>query len=168
VRRPILPARGVGHTDAVAPARHRERARFAERSTSTRARASSGPGWRANATIGRAVRLCWVTLVFSPEHAKTLADDGWSKAQARQFLWQRLRKPVRDLVPGRDGGEGVSDEMLATCPDGTRSETLLPKFQTPDSLKLLIAGGTAGRFTAIVPDWPVRDAPSRLVFRKIG
>lgn len=127
-----------------------------------------GPGWRANATIGRAVRLCWVTLVFSPEHAKTLADDGWSKAQARQFLWQRLRKPVRDLAPGREGGEGLCDEMLATLPDGTPSETLLPKFQTPESLQLLIAGGTAGRFTAIVPGCPFRDAPCRLVFRKIG
>lgn len=221
-----------------------------------------GPGWRANATIGRAVRLCWVNiggaqpgvismstfggpsrygacigeneeaspweplhvehgfdradstvavmaaeapqvvadtrsrtapdllstiarslevvahhkavglgdtaLVFSPEHAKTLADDGWSKAQARQFLWRRLRKPVRDLMPGRDGGEGLSDEMLATFPDGTRSETLVPKFRTPESLKLLVAGGTAGRFTAIVPGWPFRDAPSRLVFRPIA
>ena len=82
---------------------------------------------------------------------------------AGQFLWQRLRKPVRDLVPEPDGGEGLSDEMLATFPDGTRSETLLPKFQTPESLKLPIAGGTAGRFTAIVPGWPFRDAPSRLV-----
>jgi hypothetical protein len=75
---------------------------------------------------------------------------------------------VRDLVPGWDGGEGLSDEMLATFPDGTRSETLVPKFRTPESLTLLVAGGTAGRFTAIVPGWPFRDAPSRLVFRKIG
>lgn len=91
-----------------------------------------------------------------------------SKAQARQFLWQCLRKPARDLVPGPDGGEGLSDEMLATFPDGTRSEILLSKFQTPESLELLIVGGTAGRFTAIVPGSPFRDAPSRLVFRKIG
>jgi hypothetical protein len=221
-----------------------------------------GPGWRANATIGRAVRLCWVNiggaqpgvismstfggpsrysacigeneeaspweplhvehgfaredstvavmaaeapqvvadprsrtapdllstiarsvevvahhkavglgdtaLVFSPEHVATLAADGWSKEQVREFLWRRLQKPVRDLVPGRDGGEGLTDEMLATFPDGARSETLLPKFQTPGCLKLLVAGGAAGRFTAIVPGWPFRDAPSRLVFRKIG
>ena len=221
-----------------------------------------GPGWRANATIGRAVRLCWVNiggaqpgvismstfggpsrygacigeneeaspweplhvehgfdrqdstvavmaaealqvvadtrsrtapdllstiarslevvahhkavglgdtaLVFSPEHAKTLGYDGWSKAQTREFLWRHLQKPVRDLVPGRDGGEGLSDEMLATFPGGAQSETLVPKFRTPENLKLLVAGGAAGRFTAIVPGWPFRDAPSRLVFRKIG
>ncbi len=221
-----------------------------------------GPGWRANATIGRAVRLCWVNiggarpgvismstfggpgrytycigeneeaspweplhvehgfepgestvavlaaeapqivadtrsrnavdllttivrsveviahhkatglgdtaLVFSPEHVTTLAADGWSKARVRDFLWERLRKPVRDLLPGRDGGEGLSDEALAAFPEGTRDEALVPKFQAPESLKLLVAGGPAGRFTAIVPGWPFRNAPSRMVFRKIA
>ena len=220
-----------------------------------------GPGWRANATIGRAVRLCWINiggalpgiismstfggpgrytycigeseeaspweplhvehgfepgestvavlaaeapqivadtrsrnavdllttiarsvevvahhkatglgdtaLVFSPEHVTTLAADGWSKARVREFLWERLRKPVRDLLPGRDGGEGLSDEALAAFPEGVRSEALVPKFQAPESLKLLVAGGPAGRFTAIVPGWPFRNAPSRMVFRKI-
>jgi hypothetical protein len=221
-----------------------------------------GPGWRANATIGRAVRLCWVNIggarpgvismstfggpgrysycigenedaspweplhvehgfdrgdstvavlaaeapqivadtrsrnaldllatiarsvevvahhkatglgdtaiVFSPEHVTTLAADGWSKARVRQHLWDRLRKPVRELLPGRDGGEGLSDEALAGFPEGERGETLVPKFQAPESLKLLVAGGPAGRFTAIVPGWPFRNAPSRLVFRKIA
>jgi len=220
-----------------------------------------GPGWRANATIGRAVRLCWVNIggarpgvismstfggpgrytycigeneeaspweplhaehgfdrgdstvavlaaeapqivadarsrnapdllatiarslevvahhkatglgdtaiVFSPEHVTTLAADGWSKARVRQVLWERLRKPVRELLPGRDGGEGLSDEALAGLPEGPLSEALVPKFQAPESLKLLVAGGPAGRFTAIVPGWPFRNAPSRLVFRKI-
>jgi hypothetical protein len=221
-----------------------------------------GPGWRANATIGRAVRLCWVNiggaapgvismstfggparytycigeneeaspweplhvehghaagestvavmaaeapqivadtrsrtgadllativrsvevvahhkatglgdtaLVFSPEHVKTLADDGWSKARVREFLWERLRKPVRKLISGRDGGEGLSDEALAAFPDGARSGALVPKFQSAGSLKLLVAGGAAGRFTAIVPGWPFRNAPSRMVFRPIA
>src|SRR4029453_2096725 len=116
----------------------------------------------------KAVGLGDTALVFSPEHARTLADDGWSKARTREVQWRRLQKPVHDLVPGRDGGEGLSDEMLATFPGGARSGTLVPQFRAPESLKLLVAGGTAGRFTAIVPGWPFRDAPSRLVFRKIG
>jgi hypothetical protein len=115
----------------------------------------------------KAVGLGDTALVFSPEHVTTLAADGWSKARVRQFLWERLRKPVRELLPGRDGGEGLSDEALAALPDEARSETLVPKFQAAESLKLLVAGGPAGRFTAIVPGWPFRNAPSRLVFRKI-
>jgi hypothetical protein len=116
----------------------------------------------------KAVALGETALVFSPEHVTTLAADGWSKAQVRQFLWERLRKPVHDLLPGRDGGEGLSEEALAAFPEGARSDALVAKFQTPESLKLLVAGGSAGRFTAIVPGWPFRNAPSRLVFRKIA
>ncbi len=92
--------------------------------------------------------------------------DGWSKARARQFLWERLRKPVRELRPGRDGGEGLSDE--AVFPEGAHSDALVPKFQAPESLRLLVPGGPAGRFAAIVPGSPLRNTPSRLVFRKIA
>jgi hypothetical protein len=116
----------------------------------------------------KAVGLGDTALVFSPEHASTLAREGWSKARVRRFLWERLRKPVRDLLPGRDGGEGLSDEMLAALPEAGRGEALVPKFQAPESLHLLVAGGPAGRFTAIVPGWPFRNAPSRLVFRRIA
>ena len=116
----------------------------------------------------KATGLGDTALVFSPEHVTTLAADGWSKARVREFLWERLRKPVRELLPGRDGGEGLSDEALAAFPEGARSDALVPKFQAPESLKLLVAGGPAGRFTAIVPGWPFRNAPSRLVFRKIA
>ncbi len=89
-------------------------------------------------------------------------------AEGRGEGWERLRKPVHDLLPGRDGGEGLSEEALAAFPEGARSDALVAKFQTPESLKLLVAGGSAGRFTAIVPGWPFRNAPSRLVFRKIA
>jgi hypothetical protein len=75
---------------------------------------------------------------------------------------------VGELLPGRDGGEGLSDEALAAFPEGARSNALVPKFQALESLKLLVAGGPAGRFTAIVPGWPFRNAPSRMVFRKIA
>ncbi|HYR70999.1 MAG TPA: hypothetical protein VEP12_06395 [Candidatus Acidoferrum sp.] len=70
--------------------------------------------------------------------------------------------------PGRDGGEGLSDEARAVFPEGARSDALVPKLQAPESLKLLVAGRPAGRLTAIVPGSPFRNAPSRLVFRKIA
>ena len=94
--------------------------------------------------------------------------DGWSKARARQFLWERLRKPARELRPGRDSGEGLSAEALAVFPEGAHRNALVPKFQAPESLRLLVPGGPAGRFTAIVPGSPLRNTPSRLVFRKIA
>src|SRR5919198_3176283 len=41
-------------------------------------------------------------LVLSPEHAAIVAGDGWSKADVRRFLFERLQRPVCELVPGRD------------------------------------------------------------------
>jgi hypothetical protein len=31
-----------------------------------------------------------------------------------------------------------------------------------------VAGGTAGRFTALIPGWPFPNAPTALVLKKIG
>jgi hypothetical protein len=105
-------------------------------------------------------------LVMSPEHARTLGDDGWSKADVRGFLFDRLRRPVRELVPGREGGEGLPDHVLAKFADPGREETLIPKFREPGNLKLVVAGGGAGRFTAIVPGWTFPKA-SNLVIKRI-
>jgi hypothetical protein len=81
-------------------------------------------------------------LVVAPEHATTIAADGWSKANVREFLWERMRVSV----------------------DGT----VQPKFRTPANLKIVVAGGSAGRFSAWVPGWPFRDSPSSLVIKRIA
>jgi hypothetical protein len=81
-------------------------------------------------------------LVVSPEHVRTLAADGWSKADVRAFLWERMRAEV----------------------DGAR----VPKLRAADALHIVVAGGTAGRFSAWVPGWPFRGSPSRLVIRRVG
>jgi hypothetical protein len=80
-------------------------------------------------------------LVVGPEHARTIAADGWSKADVRDFLWEHTRADV-------DGGR-------------------VAKFREPAALHVVVAGGTAGRFSAWVPGWPFRGAPSRLVLRRI-
>ena len=34
-------------------------------------------------------------------------------------------------------------------------------------MKIVVTGGTAGPFTAIVPGWPFPNSPARLVLKKI-
>jgi hypothetical protein len=80
-------------------------------------------------------------LVIGPEHAKTIAGDGWTKADVRQFVWERAQVTV----------------------DGARA----PKFREPSVLRILVAGGTAGRFSAWIPGWPFRGSPSTLVLKRI-
>jgi len=105
-------------------------------------------------------------LVLSPEHAKIFGDAGWKKADVRRWLHERLRWPVCALRPGLDGGEGLPEHVLAKFGDPSSDTTLIPKFRTPDNIKLLVAGGLAGRFSAIVPGWTFSKGSS-LVFRPI-
>ncbi|MBI4269561.1 MAG: hypothetical protein HY615_04445 [Candidatus Rokubacteria bacterium] len=105
-------------------------------------------------------------LVLSPEHARVFGEAGWAKADVRAWLHERLRRPVRDLVPGRDGGEGLPAHVLAKFARPESEATPIPKFRAPENLKLVVAGGPAGRFSAVVPGWTFPKASS-LVFRRI-
>src|SRR5213594_2817111 len=105
-------------------------------------------------------------LVLSPEHVKILGEAGWKKAEVRRWLFARLQRPVRELLPGRDGGEGLPEHVLAKYRDPDREATLIPKFRAAEHIKVVVAGGTAGRFSAIVPGWTFSKG-SNLVFRRI-
>ena len=90
-------------------------------------------------------------LVLSPAHAAVIAGDGWSKADTQRFLFERLQRPVRELVPGVNGGDGLPEHVLRKFADPAHDTTLIPKFRAPEHIKLLVAGGSAGRFSAVVP-----------------
>jgi hypothetical protein len=80
-------------------------------------------------------------LVIGPEHACTMAGDGWSKPAVRQFLWEEMRVRV--------GGQSVA------------------KLREPDNIRLVVSGGTAGRFSAWIPGWPFPGSPSTMVIKPI-
>jgi len=110
------------------------------------------------------------TLIVCPEHAKTFAQDGWSKNDLRQFLFEKIRKPFRELRPGVNGGEGAGVSMLPTrnAPSTPPTEdTMYAKFPTLDSIMIIVAGGTAGRFSAAVPGLARGDGGSRITTREI-
>jgi hypothetical protein len=106
-------------------------------------------------------------LVLSPEHARMVGGDGWSKADVRRFLFERLHRPVCELVPGKDGGEGLPEHVLRKFERPETVTTLIPKFRAPEHIKVMVAGGTAGRFSAIVPGWTFSKS-SRLVIKRIA
>ncbi len=80
-------------------------------------------------------------LVIAPEHAATIAADRWSKADVRAFVCEHCCVSIDGAV--------------------------VPKFSEPSRLHIVVAGGTAGRFSAWVPGWPFRGAPSRMVLRAV-
>jgi hypothetical protein len=103
-------------------------------------------------------------FVIGPEHAKTIGDERWSKRDLRQFLYDTIRRPARDLAPGPDGAEtGRLKDLL----DGRAGDERVPKFPSPEEIVVVVAGGTAGRFSAVVPGWMGGELGSRPVTRAI-
>lgn len=88
------------------------------------------------------------TLIVCPEHAKTFAEDGWLKSDLRQFLFEKIRKPFRELKPGVNGGEGVGVSMIP-LPNQSKEpptdDTLYPKFPALDSIMIIVAGDQIDR-----------------------
>ncbi len=92
-------------------------------------------------------------LVMSPEHARTVADTGLSKQDVKRFLYEHVRRPLGELVPTPDDEEGLNRNRLPGWLDASNDATRVPKVASPDAIILLVAGGTAGRFTLQMTGW---------------
>lgn len=70
--------------------------------------------------------------------------EGWSKAQARQFLHDRIRRSVADLkrVNVIEGELEPGDE-----------ERYVPLIPAPEDILLVFAGGPEGPVSALIPSW---------------
>ena len=89
-------------------------------------------------------------LVVGPEHARTFADEGWTKADLRRHRYERIRRPYRELLPDDEHGEGTNLRYRRGAPP---PDELIPKFPSPEEIHVIVSGGTAGRFSMAVPGW---------------
>ena len=93
-------------------------------------------------------------LVVTPEHVDTLWRDGWTKERLRERLWALTHRPLRELI--QDERSGVGRTLEEFGPDGPTEEQLdelIPKFDSPQRLHIVVAGSEAGKITAIFPGW---------------
>jgi hypothetical protein len=85
-----------------------------------------------------------IIVVLCPEQIGYIRAAGWSKDQVRQFLFKMARRPAsewRRLGKASRGGIGdAADESV-------------PAVRSPDGITLIVAGGAAGAFTAVIPIW---------------
>jgi hypothetical protein len=89
-------------------------------------------------------------LVVGPEHARTFADGGWSREDLARHLYTRIRQPYRTLLPDDGHGEGTNLRFAKTPP---ADDEMIPKFPSPEEIHVIVAGGTAGRFSVAIPGW---------------
>ncbi|WP_135469254.1 hypothetical protein [Crenalkalicoccus roseus] len=83
-------------------------------------------------------------LVLGPEHAATLARDGWTIEALQQALFERARVHVSRVSPENvrqyvDSGHPPVDDHLLLAP-------------TPEDIHILVAGG-AGKHSAWIPSF---------------
>src|SRR5215472_4192455 len=79
-------------------------------------------------------------FVICPEHAEMFRAHHWTKQRLREFMFDAVHKPARDLRRGE------------TTPFVHRSDggAEVRKWASPEAIILLVAGGEAGRYSAVL------------------
>ncbi len=115
-----------------------------------------------------------VLLVVSPEHARTFEQDGYTKTDLRARVQEVTARPLRDVLPDEECEKGTPTRVLPKAwlgPDGQPTADALarpfPKFSRPEDILVVVAGGTAGKFSAVVGGWASGGAGSTAVTREI-
>jgi hypothetical protein len=96
-------------------------------------------------------------IVLGPEHAQTIAGDGFSREDVQRFVFEHARLPLRLLKRG--GMWGIQDWprwMHAIGDD----DALLPQVPSPDDVLVIVAGGP-GKHSAVVPNCTFSRAVTR-------
>jgi len=99
-------------------------------------------------------------LVLCPEHVRTIRRDGWSKEDVRQFLFETTAVPQRCFEDPEGEGIGVRGAYKTVTVNG---EPCYQKFHSPESIQIFVAGGTAGKFSAVLGSWSTGPTGSQMV-----
>jgi AhpC/TSA family len=94
-------------------------------------------------------------FVICPEHAEMFRGAGWTKQRLREFMFEAVRRPAGELKRGE------------TTPVVARAnpEDIIPKWASPDAIVLLVAGGEAGRYSAVLG--PCTGMGAQIISREV-
>jgi hypothetical protein len=100
-------------------------------------------------------------VIVGPEHVKTLHRDGFSKQQVRDFLFENTGVPLRYYKePDRGEGTQYTSRYREIVIEG---EPCYQKFRAPEQICLVVAGGTAGKFSAVLGSWATGPTGSQMI-----
>jgi peroxiredoxin len=78
-------------------------------------------------------------FVICPEHARSFEQWGWSKRRVREEMFSVVARPAGSLRWGE------TTPFVGAAPD----DQLVRKWSSPDDIMLVVAGGEAGRYSAV-------------------
>jgi hypothetical protein len=83
-------------------------------------------------------------VLIAGEHMKTIAADGWTKADIRKFLFEHTQTSHEHLK---------RTQRMAGATQPGDDKKMRPLVASPDDIMVVAAGGNAGAFSAYVPGW---------------
>jgi hypothetical protein len=104
-------------------------------------------------------------VVFGPEHAKTVADDGYSLADVKRFLHEHATISLR-----RFSKENIERRLKVTFKEkyaNAGPDAQVPIVQMPDDILIAVVGG-AGKHSAVIPTFGATRAVTRALRRSDG
>ncbi|MBI2872656.1 MAG: hypothetical protein HYY00_05650 [Chloroflexi bacterium] len=93
-------------------------------------------------------REAQVVLVLGPEHAREIAEAGFSKRDVQMYVFQHARFPVGQLR-GHTYWEG---RTWPAWIDDTNDNEMVPAVSRPENVLVFVVGGD-GRHSAWLPTW---------------
>ncbi len=108
-------------------------------------------------------RMCLMpeaVVVLCPEHVKTLARDDFSRRQVRQFLFDHTAIPLSAYQEAPGEGTNLTHLYERVQLDG---QECYRKFRSPEAISIVVAGGTAGKFSAVIGSWATGPRGSQMV-----
>ena len=109
----------------------------------------------SNNLLGRG----WPLLSLGPEHAATIARDGFSKQKVKQFLFEHARFPL-----GRLGAE-YRRQQIERHRVADADGTMVPIVRAAEDISIIVVGG-AGKHSAWQPTFGDATRPTRRVIRE--
>ena len=104
-------------------------------------------------------------VVMGPEHAKTVANDGYSKADAKRFLQAHANLPL-----GKFSKENIERRFRVTFKEQYATaglDAMVPAVRNADDIIIAVIGG-AGKHSAYIPTFGATKAVTRALKLKNG
>jgi hypothetical protein len=106
-------------------------------------------------------------VICGPEHAQTIAQDGYSKADVKRYLYEHARVPLASF-----SNENIERRMRQWAVykgefAKAGMEARVPVIKRPDGVHIVVIGG-AGKHSAFVPTFGASEPVTRAIRRRDG